>query len=526
MSAGEARVGTGADPAAEPLAGSLASRVVPRIAVGSAFVAVIVVLAAVAAWPIYRSASLVLLVGVSAAVAVGIAAFAWRTTLRGSAPRPRVAGAPRWSVGAVALVLLGALFLLGVPLAVPSRLNAAWVNGAGLGGALELLRGLGDVAAGLVLGWKDLVTVDLPVGSYRNLLVPALVVFLVGTCVALLLAWRADRWAYAAVPVGLGMLSFGLFFGRASSSAPLPWGPLTVWAPLETALGAMGLLTALLWLAWRSRDERMRSLQRAAIFSGVRVSRRPSRADRRRGALGAGMIAVAVLVAIAVVPLVARGADRDVLRAATGPEVDISAAVSPLADYRSNFLDARADEVLFTVESEGALPDRVRLATLDSYDGEVYRTGGTGALDAARFVRVPSSLDAGQGNDVDVRVTIGDLDGIWMPTVGHLASVEFTGERAASLADRFYYREAASAGVQTADGGLAPGDAYTLRAVEPEPPALATIDAPGGVESAVEPPPGLRAWVDAHLSGSGGAALNGLVELLRDRGYLSHALSV
>ena len=39
-------------------------------------------------------------------------------------------------------------------------------------------------SAGVVLGWKDLVTVDLPVGSYRNLLVPALVVFLVGTCVA------------------------------------------------------------------------------------------------------------------------------------------------------------------------------------------------------------------------------------------------------------------------------------------------------------------------------------------------------
>ncbi|MGN8553503.1 UNVERIFIED_CONTAM: DUF3488 and transglutaminase-like domain-containing protein [Microbacterium sp. SLM126] len=476
-----------------------AARLVPNVAVGAAFTAAVVVIAAVAAWPIYGSWHLGLLVGVSALVAAAIASAAYRF---------------RWSGWIVAGALGAAFLVLGVPLAVPSR----------LGGPAELVRGVGEVTAGVVLAWKDLITVELPVAAYRNLLVPALVVFLVGTCVLLLLSWRSDRWAYAAVPVALAMTSFGLFFGRTVTSAPLVIGPLTLYAPLETALGAATLLACLLWLAWRTHDARVHALQRAAVSSGVRVSRRPSRADRRRTALGASMVAAALIVAVGVVPFAARGAEREVLRSAIGPEIDLSAAVSPLAEYRALFEGERADDVLFTVDSAADLPARVRLATLDAYDGEVFRSGGEGSVEAGRFVRVPSSLDAGEGTPVKARVTIDGLDGIWMPTAGRLSSVEFSGARAASLANRFYYNAAAAAGVETAGGGLQAGDAYTLRGVEPVSPDLATAVPPGGVDGAVAAPESLRAWMDEHVSGTGGAALAGLVSLLRERGYLSHGL--
>ena len=101
-------------------------------------------------------------------------------------------------------------------------------------------------------------------------------------------------------------------------SAPLPIGPVVLHAPLETAVGVAALTTCLLWLAWRTHDERVRALQRAAASSGVRISRRPSAADRRRTALGAAMVAGALVLAIAVVPYAARGAEREVLRSAVG----------------------------------------------------------------------------------------------------------------------------------------------------------------------------------------------------------------
>ncbi|TDN90603.1 transglutaminase domain-containing protein [Microbacterium sp. BK668] len=471
----------------------------PRLVAGSLFVAAVVAVAAAAAWPIYRSGWFLLLVVVSAAVAAGLAVVA------------RVRRWDGWMTGAA---LGAAFFLFGVPLAVPSR----------LGGVVDFVRGFGDLGTGLLLAWKDLVTVDLPVGTYRNLLVPALVVFLVGTCAALLLSWREDRVAYAAAPVGLAMVSFGLFFGRAQTSAPLGVGPVTLYAPLETAIGISALVVTLLWLAWRNHDERVRALQRAAASSGVRISRRPTRTDRRRAALGAGMIVVAVIAGAVIIPYAARGADRDVLRSTLGPDVDLAAEVSPLSTYRALFADDRADEVLFTVRSEIGSPARIRLATLDSYDGEVFRAGGADALDEAQFVRVPSSLDAGDGRVLRTEISVEGLNGIWMPTVGRLRSVEFGGDRAAALADSFYYSAEAEAGVQTAGGGLRQGDSYVIESVQPRLPDPATIAAPGGVDSSVAAPESLSTWVERHATGSGGAALQGLVELLRERGYLSHGL--
>jgi hypothetical protein len=156
------------------------------------------------------------------------------------------------------------------------------------------------------------------------------------------------------------------------------------------------------------------------------------------------------------------------------PEIDLSAAVSPLSEYRSLFAEDRADDVLFTVAAASALPARIRLATLDAYDGEVFRAGGEGAVDSGRFIRVPSTLDPGPGAPVSARVTVESLDGIWMPTAGRLSAVEFTGSRAAALADRFYYNAAAAAGVQTAGGGLREDDAYVLRGVEPAAPEAVT----------------------------------------------------
>lgn len=475
--------------------------VVPRVLAGTVYSAVVVVLAAIAAWPIYHSWHFALLVAVAAAIAAGIAVVAWRR---------------RWSGWLVAGVLAGAFLLVGVPLAVPSR----------LGGPLEILRGLGELVSGAVLAWKDLITVELPVGTYRNLLVPALVVFLIGTCVMLLLSWRDDSVSYAAVPVGIGMVSFGLFFGRTTVSPDWIIGPVSIYAPVETAVGLASLVAGLLWLAWRTHDERFRALQRAAASSGVRVSRRPSSADRRRTALGGAMVLVALVVVTAVVPAAARGIDRDVLRSSVGPDVELAAAVSPLAEYRALFADDRADDVLFSVTPEGGtLPERVRLATLDAYDGEIYRSGGSDSQEAGRFVRVPSVLDAGAGTPVQASVTVEGLTGIWMPTLGQLSSVGFQGPRAPSLADRFYYSAAAGAGVETAGGGLERGDAYVVQGVERPASDLATVEAPGGVSKGVAAPDSLRTWMEHHATGSGGEALAGLVTLLRQRGYLSHGLA-
>ncbi|MFJ4037335.1 transglutaminaseTgpA domain-containing protein [Microbacterium sp. NPDC090007] len=453
-------------------------------------------LAAVAAWPVYATTAFIVLVVVASLAGAGWAAFvAWR----------------RWSGWTLAGGLLVAFALLCVPLAVPSRLTSP----------LDVARGLGESFGGLLVAWKDLVTVDLPVGAYRNLLVPALVVFLVGTALTSSFALRADRRAVAAVVPGLTMIGFGLFFGRSVTSSPFVLGPVVLSAPVETAVGLGALLAAVLWLSWRAREERGRALTRASEVSSVTVGRGSSATNRRRHALGAAMLIVAVVLTVAVVPSLARDADRQVLRSAAGPQRLIAEAVSPLSEYRSMFSDARADDVLFRVSGGDALPERIRIATLDAYDGEVFRASGD---EAGGFVRLPSSRDAGDGRAVRADIDIVDLGGIWMPTAGRLSSAAFEGERSAALTDRFYYSADAEAGVQIADGGLESGDAYRLSAVEPPSADVAAMRPPGD-RTGVAGGDNLRRWVEEHATGSDGAALQALVQLLRERGYLSHSLA-
>ena len=97
----------------------------------------------------------------------------------------------------------------------------------------------------------------------------------------------------------------------------------------------------------------------------------------------------------------------------------LTRATSPLSEFRSHFADDAFDEVLFRIEPVGELPERIRIATLTSYDGELYRALDVASSTAdARFTRVPSRLAAEPGEPISARITIEGLRGIWMPTAG------------------------------------------------------------------------------------------------------------
>lgn len=471
----------------------------PRIAVGTVWVLVMVALAAVTAWPIYASSSFLVLVGVATVAAVILAVVSRRW---------------QWPAWLVASALAALLLVIGVTLAVPGR-----------GG--DVIGAAADLGAGILVGWKDLVTVSLPVGTYRNLLVPALVVFLVIACAALLLAWRRDRVAYVAAPLTLAMTSFGLVFGRTTVSAPITIGPVLVYAPRECVTSMTALVATLLWLGWRSRDERRGALRRAGRISERRAGRRRPAAGR---VWGAAMLAVAVTASIAVVPLAAAGAHREVLRSGVGPRLDLSRELSPLSMYREAFSDDRVGTELFRVRGDGA--DRIRIATLDHYDGEVFRAS-TSADGGESFLRTPSAVGtasaprdeaATSAHRVTTDIAIDALGGVWMPTVGRLDTVAFSGARAGELRDGFFYNAAAQAGVQMHGGGFRPGDAY--RVVSEALPATAlTALVPPATAPRPQAPESLTTWVRMHRSGAAGPALAELVALLRARGYLSHGLS-
>jgi len=153
-----------------------ASAPTPRPRASAAFIGINTLLlwaataiAAVALWPIYQDARFVVLVAVTTVLGTIVA----------------ILGAVfRWKSFVVILVGFAVLLLAGVPLAVPDQAIA---------GFLPSLDGIRELLAAVALGWKQLLTITLPVGDYQALLVPAFVLVLTSTIVSLSVALRA-RW--------------------------------------------------------------------------------------------------------------------------------------------------------------------------------------------------------------------------------------------------------------------------------------------------------------------------------------------
>ncbi len=447
-------------------------------------------LAAAVLWPIYQS---------TAYLVLAVSAIAIGTLIA-------VLGALfRWQAWVVGLVTLGAFALVGVPLAVP---------GEAVAGVLPSVDGLVALFAGVALGWKQLLTITLPVGDYQALLVPALVLLLGGTVVSGSIALRAHYGEFAVIPPVVVFL-VGILFGPESSAQPI-------------ALGIGLVVTGVGWISWRRWRRR-----RAAARGREREAAAGFRLGVEARALIGGVLvfAVAGLGSVATASVLEPEGDRQVLRSAIVQPFDPRDHASPLAGFRRYLRDDRVDEVMLRVTGlpEGA---RIRIATLDSYDGVVY-TVGSSEVDSASgvFVRVPTRVDqSAVGTDaVRVEVELVGYSGVWVPTVGLTEDVDFLGGAQAALEDGFAFN--ATSGTAVEVDGVDRGDGYRLDAVLPRAMALddLTTAVPGAadVPRASDPPEQLATTVDGWVQGvqGAGAQLVAAVERLRAEGYISHGLS-
>ena len=457
-----------------------------------------IAIASVALWPIYQSASIVLLVAVTTVVGSAIAILG---TLF------------RWSAPVVLAATVVAFLLFGVPLAVPLQ---------SLYGVLPTLDGLWQLVSGVALGWKQLLTITLPVGNYQGLLVPAFVLVLLTSVLSLTTALRAKRGGLAVVgPLALFIVALAL-------------GP--DYATLPFALSLALIVTTFVWLMWRRWYARRAAIRRLAVEArstdgtGAVV---PS--DHRlfgvRTIVAAGLILViAGAAGVAGAVFLPPTGTREVARSTVVQPFDPRDYVSPLVGFRRYLQPASASEVLFSVSG---LPSdgRIRVATLDTYDGIAYSVGSDAVTsESGSFTRVPYRFDqsAISGDPVTLDVTIEGYSGVWLPTVGKLEAVTFTGRRAADLRDSFYYND--TTGTAAVIGGLRSGDDYSLEAVVPDQPDADAVDQlrPGAavVPAIAVLPEETEIVLDRYVDGveGDGNRLAAMLAGLKTDGYISHGV--
>ncbi|KPG85410.1 hypothetical protein AEQ27_05685 [Frigoribacterium sp. RIT-PI-h] len=443
-------------------------------------------------WPVYESAAFVVLVVV--AFAVGVAIALGSAVLRLSSI---------W----VFVATVVAYLLLGVPLAVPSQ---------ALVGVLPTGRGLLTLVSATALGWKQLVTIALPVGSYEALLVPVLVLVLVGTVVGLSVALRGRRGELAVVvPVVVWIAAIVL-------------GPGEAWWPRAT--GVAVLVTVVAWVVWWRLRRRRVALDALTARDAARsAGHRPVAVRAVVGTLATLVVAAtAGTVAVAAVP---PATSRTVARTVVEQPFDPRDHVSPLSGFRAYEQEPTVDQTLLTVSG---LRDgqRLRVATLDTYDGVVYSVG-SGEVDSASgfFTRVPSDVDQSEvdGDATTVDVTVGAYDDLWLPTVGRLESVSFDGATADARRDAVFYND--NTGTAAALGGLRRGDSYRLDAVEPRQPGDDELDELTPGTATVPTPRDVPDELSSSLEEAGagvqgsGARLQAALSALREDGYVSHGVT-
>lgn len=322
-------------------------------------------------------------------------------------------------------------------------------------GMLPTLDTMRQLYTGATEGWWGLLTTlppILPVGELG--VIPYLGGFLAGL-VGAQTALRTRAIALPLLAPGL-LLAVGILFGIAQPAAVL-------------LHGAGFALLALVWVTLRHHRDQ------PPLITG---------STRRSRALGAAGLVLAAVAAAAVAgftpALAGPGDDRFVLREHVEPPFDASVYPSPLAGFR-RYEVAQKDRVLFTVSNMPA-DTRIRLAVMDRYDGVVWNVAGGGSARGGRtaasgiFERVGAAIPTAEtGRPATVTVTLRDLGGVWLPTVGYLTRTAFSGDNDAVLADAFRYNRTTGAGVLRTPIRLAAGDTFTFNAVVPVVPSAADI---------------------------------------------------
>jgi hypothetical protein len=430
-----------------------------------------------------------------------------------------VAGLGGLALGA-ATGILAAVFRLNVLLTVLATVvgyflfgSALAVQGQAIAGFLPSLQSLASLAVGSVYGWADIVTLRTPIGAPEYI---AVVPYFASWIVALVSTSLATRWI-AQKPRTAWRFGIALIGPVALYVAGILIGTDE---PYEAGLrGVVFAILALIWLGWRRPNA-------AAVA--------PGGANRLRNRKLAG---TAIIVGGAV--LLGGGAgfwlapandERFVLRDEIEPPFDPLQYPSPLSGFR-HYTKQVTDEQLFTVS--GLQPgDVVRLATLDSFTGKLWTVTGpeTATNGSGSFALVGREIPAQKFVTPEVRkdvtVTIETYDDVWLPSVGYLTDLQFTGGDAENEGDNLRYNNSTGTAVLTS--GLHEGDSYTLSAIEQR--VLTPADLETASTASIELPPvtGIPDLATSKAQEFAGTATTPAAQLqaiqlsLTENGFLSH----
>jgi transglutaminase-like putative cysteine protease len=333
--------------------------------------------------------------------------------------------------GLFALALAGVVFLVvGAAVAIRDRTMA---------GFLPTPSGVTGLIDGTMSGWRRLLTTLPPSGSLGNLLAVPFLCGYLPVLVATLLARRTKWLGALLIPPGV-VLALSVLFGART--------------PFSLAVqGAVFAAISIAWLAIRRSRERRVFLQTSGhkrLIGGAVML----------GLIGASSFAVGPRLPFA-------AANSRYVLDRENPPFDPRQYGSPLNGYNKYLNGKLKDTVLFTVSGvtaeTGQTFGRVRLATMDDYNGVVWEVNPQNGSQSYQFLRVGETVPTDAvGKPVTLTVTVGALPGVWVPDVGAVTGITWKTPGTRGADQRQAFRLSTYTQTAADPGGLTAGDSYVV----------------------------------------------------------------
>ena len=384
-----------------------------------------------------------------------------------------------------------------------------------------------DSVSTIVFGWKQLITIDPPVGTYHGLMMPAFLVFFVANLLAGLVVLSKSKRQWLAILPFFAMVVFAFAFGQATIDDQTNLFGFILDVPSSFGSGLIILVASIKYLT--PKPGKRPKLD----FAGLRNPRALARQTVQFGSSWA--LVLAALVVVALVLGINSASSREVLRSAP-PAQFKGQDLSPLSLYRQSFTDPKKlNQAILKYSSNDANLERIRLAVMTRFNGQVFSVEDE-AANPLEFRLLPAALVANTdaAKTINTTITLINRGSVWLPLVDNVSKVEFSGANAQSLGDHFYFNRPTNSGALLGDN-IPQGDVtYKVEsfvegaAVDPASitPAPNTVCADASNADSVIPQ-SVCDWIDLQdedLSNASG--LEKLIKTLRARGFLSHSLDL
>ncbi len=405
----------------------------------------------------------------------------------------------RWNLLAVCGATVVAYLALGGALALPQTTLFG----------IPTVNTLGRLVTGVVTGWKSFVTAGAPVSMTEGHGIVPLLTLVIAAVASVSFALRLRQPAWALVPVTAALL-LQAALGVATTALPL----------------VQGVAFAVITVAWLGVRHALDPSRLQLQVHGDTTGSVAAGAATRRVVGGIAVLAVAGAAGLGVASATVDAGPRAVLRDVVSPPLELAEDTSPLQSFR-HYVRDRADFAQFTVSN---LPQgqRLRLATLDAYDGSVLGVSSSDGARSGSFAPLRSDRVESGGDTVSIEVSVDDYGDIWVPTVGAVRNLRFEGDEA-DLLRRSAYTSAETGTVLT-EHGLGDGDRYVMQTRLTAQPTMqrlaqaefADVSLPErtGVPDAISSL-ALEATADAKTPL---AKVRALQDMLITEGYFSHGL--